>query len=79
MGVLVAVGAAVLGVGTWAATPLVSMARTGTIDQQTKAAMREEGLRAEALRRARHREALVAAIPAPRVDGDQQQRSPISA
>jgi hypothetical protein len=57
-------------VGAWLAAPFVSMARRGTIDDRTRAAMREEGLRAEAIRRARHREALVAAaslsIPAPR-------------
>lgn len=57
-------------VGAWLVAPFVSMARRGTIEDRTRAAMREEGLRAEAIRRARHREALVAAatasIPAPR-------------
>jgi hypothetical protein len=53
------VGSAAL--GAWIAAPFVAMARQGTLDDQTRAAMREEGLRAEALRRARHREALVAA------------------
>ena len=65
------VGSAAL--GAWIAAPFVAMARQGTLDDQTRAAMREEGLRAEALRRAHHREALVAAatvtIPAPRGAG----------
>lgn len=64
----VVVGTAAL--GAWIAAPFVSMARRGTLDDQARAAMREEGLRAEAIRRARRREALVAAatidIPAPR-------------
>lgn len=79
MGVLVLVGAAALGAGAWIAAPLVSMAREGTIDQQTKAAMREEGFRVRTLRRARHREALVTAIPAPRAGSHDKRRSPIHA
>ena len=64
----VVVGGAAL--GAWLAAPFVAMSRGGTIDDRTRAAMREEGLRAEAIRRAHHREALVAAtsvvIPVPR-------------
>ncbi len=64
----VIVGSAAL--GAWLVAPFVAMARTGTLDDQAREAMREEGLRAEAIRRARHREAIVAAatvgIPAPR-------------
>lgn len=64
----IVVGGAAL--GAWLVAPLVSMARRGTIDDRTRAAMREEGLRAEAVRRAHQREALVAAatasIPTPR-------------
>jgi hypothetical protein len=64
----VVVGTAAL--GAWLVAPFVAMARQGTLDDQARAAMREEGLRAEAVRRARRREALVAAaaidIPAPR-------------
>lgn len=62
------VGSAAL--GAWLAAPFVAMARQGTLDDRARAAVREEGLRAEAIRRAQHREALVAAaaasIPAPR-------------
>ena len=62
------VGAAAL--GAWLVTPFVSMARRGTLDDQHRAFVREEGLRVEAIRRARQREALVAAavasIPAQR-------------
>ena len=62
------VGSAAL--GAWLVAPFVAMSRRGTLDDQARAAMREEGLRAEAIRRARRREALVAAaavsIPAPR-------------
>jgi hypothetical protein len=58
----VVVGSAAL--GAWLVAPFVSMARRGTVDDRTRAAMREEGLRAEAIRRARHREALVAAATA---------------
>lgn len=79
MSVLVVAGAAALGAGSWIAAPWVSMARRGTLDQQHAAAMREEGLRAEALRRARHREALVAAVPAPRSGAHEQRRSPVHA
>ncbi|HEY2224259.1 hypothetical protein [Actinomycetospora sp.] len=65
----VVVGSAAL--GAWLVAPFVSMARRGTVDSRSRAAMREEGLRAEAIRRARHREALVAAatvsIPVQRV------------
>jgi hypothetical protein len=64
----VVVGTAAL--GAWLVAPFVSMARRGTLDDQHRAAMREEGLRVEAIRRARQREALVAAtvasIPAQR-------------
>ncbi|HEY2192733.1 MAG TPA: hypothetical protein VGH76_10605 [Actinomycetospora sp.] len=62
------VGSAAL--GAWLAAPFVAMARQGTLDDRTRAAMREEGRRAEAIRRAHHRETLVVAatmsIPAPR-------------
>jgi hypothetical protein len=64
----IVVGSAAL--GAWLVAPFVSMARRGTVDDRTRAAIREEGLRAEAIRRARRREALVAAatvsIPAQR-------------
>lgn len=64
----IAVGSAA--VGAWLAAPFVAMARRGTVDDRVRAAMRDEHLRAEAIRRARHREAIVAAatrsVPAPR-------------
>ena len=67
----VLIGSAAL--GAWLAAPFVAMARTGTVDDRTRAAVREEGLRVEAIRRAQRREALVAAatvtIPAPRHAG----------
>ncbi len=67
----VVVGTAAL--GAWLAAPFVAMGRRGTVDSRSRAAMREEGLRAEAIRRAHRREALVAAatvtIPAPRLAG----------
>jgi hypothetical protein len=64
----IVIGSAAL--GAWLAAPFVAMGRTDTIDGRSRAAMREEGLRVEAIRRARRREALVAAatvtIPMPR-------------
>ncbi len=78
MSVLAIVGVTAA-IGSWTAAPFVSMARRGTVDQQTRDAWREEGLRAEAVRRARRREALVATIPAPRSGAHDQQRSPVSA
>ena len=66
----VVIGSAAL--GAWLAAPFVAMGRKGTIDGRSRATMREEGLRVEAIRRAHQREALVAAatvaIPAPRGD-----------
>lgn len=60
--------------GAWLLAPFVAMARRGTLDDQARAAVRAEADRADALRRARRREALVAAaaardgvtVPAPR-------------
>lgn len=69
-----------VGIGSWLVAPLIGMARRGTVDQQTKTAVREEGLRAEAVRRAQRRHAqvaAVAAIPAPRAGGHQPRRSPV--
>jgi prephenate dehydrogenase len=64
----VVIGSAAL--GAWLAAPFVAMGRKGTIDGRSRAGMRAEGLRVEAIRRAHRREALVAAatvsIPAPR-------------
>lgn len=52
----------------WVVAPFVSMARRGTLDDRARAAVRAEAGRADAIRRARRREALVlaASIPAPR-------------
>ncbi|MEJ2866239.1 hypothetical protein WCD74_00590 [Actinomycetospora sp. OC33-EN08] len=66
--------AAAIAAGTaacaWVATPFVTMARRGTLDDQSRAAMRAEADRADAVRRARRREALVAvasvSVPAQR-------------
>ena len=64
----VVIGSAAL--GAWLAAPFVAMGRRGTVDDRSRAAMREEGLRGQAIRRAHRREALVAAatvtIPGPR-------------
>jgi hypothetical protein len=64
----VAVGSAAL--GAWLVAPFVAMARGGSIDDRSSAAVREEGLRVGAIRRAHRREALVVAatvtIPEPR-------------
>jgi hypothetical protein len=71
-----------IGIGSWLVAPLVTMARRGTVDQQTKSAIREEGVHAEAVRRAQRRQAqvnAVAAIPAPRAGGHQPRRSPVQA
>jgi hypothetical protein len=78
MGVLSAVGALGVGVGAWVATPLVSMSRRGTIDEQTMSGVREDAARAEAVRRARRRSAIVASIPAPRRADHDQRRSPLA-
>ena len=64
----VVIGSAAL--GAWLAAPFVAMGRRGTIDDRSRTAMREEGRRVEAIRRAHRRAALVAAatvtVPAPR-------------
>ncbi|GAA4809596.1 hypothetical protein GCM10023200_54260 [Actinomycetospora chlora] len=78
MGVLTAVGALGVGVGAWVAAPLVSVARRGTIDEQTMAGVREDAARAEAVRRAQRRQAIVASIPAPRRPDHDQRRSPLA-
>ncbi|MDD7942739.1 hypothetical protein PHK61_30425 [Actinomycetospora lutea] len=84
MGVLAAVGALGVSAGAWAVTPLVSMARRGTRDQQTVESWREETDRAAAVQRARRRAAIVASVPIQRsrsVDvpaTPQQRRSPLA-
>lgn len=78
MAVLATVSALGVGVGAWAVTPLVSMARQGTIDQRTAAGVRAEAAREDAVRRARRRAAIVAAIPAPRDGSHDQRRSPLA-
>jgi hypothetical protein len=68
----VVIGSAAL--GAWLAAPFVAMGRKGTIDGRSRAGLRADGLRVEAIRRAHRREALVAtatatatvSIPAPR-------------
>lgn len=84
MVLLAAVGAmGVAGVGAWVATPLVSMVRRGTRDEQTLAGWRDEAERAAAVQRAHRRAAVVASIPTQRRDSsaaDQvapQRRSPL--
>ncbi|MDL5159164.1 hypothetical protein [Actinomycetospora termitidis] len=63
----IAVGTAA---GAWIATPFLAMSRRGTLDDQARAAMRAEADRADAVRRARRRETLVAvasvSVPAQR-------------
>lgn len=81
MGVLAivgVVGAAGAGAGAWMVTPLVSMARKGTKDQQTVAGWRVEADRAAAVVRARRRAAVIASIPAPRSAAHDQLRSPLA-
>jgi hypothetical protein len=78
MGVLAIVGTAAAGAGAFVAAPLVSMARRGTIDQQTVASWREEAAAVDVVRHARRRTALVAAIPAPRGGAHEQRRSPLA-
>jgi hypothetical protein len=81
MGVLAivgVVGAAGAGAGAWMVTPLVSMARKGTKDEQTTAAWRAEADRAAAVVRARRRAAVVASIPAQRTAAHDQLRSPLA-
>lgn len=78
MGVLTAVGALGVGMGAWVAAPLVSMSRRGTIDEQTMTTVREDAARAESVRRAHRRAAIVAAIPAPRRADHDQRRSPLA-
>ena len=83
MGVLVAVGALGIGAGAWLVTPLVTMVRRGTRDQQAVEAWREEADRAAAVARARRRSAIVASIPMQRsrsveAGTEQQRRSPLA-
>ncbi|MEJ2862487.1 hypothetical protein [Actinomycetospora flava] len=87
MSVLAAVGAVGIGAGAWVVTPLVSMARRGTRDQQAVDAWREEADRAAAVQRARRRSAIVASIPMQRsrsvdapagAEAPQQRRSPLA-
>ena len=78
MAVLAAAGALGVGVGAWAVTPLVSMARWGTINQQWMAGVRADAAREDAVRRARRRAAIVASIPAPRAATHDQRRSPLA-
>ncbi|MEJ2887858.1 hypothetical protein [Actinomycetospora aeridis] len=80
MAVQAAVGALGVGVGAWLVTPLVSMARRGTRDEQTVEAWRGEADRAAAVRRAHRREAIVASIPTQRTadQATQPRRSPIA-
>jgi hypothetical protein len=59
-----AVAAIAAGTAAWAAAPFVAMARQGTLDDQGRTALREEAARLETLRRARRREAMVAAAAA---------------
>jgi len=79
MSVLAIVGATGLGAGAWIAAPFVSMARRGTLDEQTRATVSAEGRRTETLHRARRREAVVAHVPAPRSGAHEQRRSPVAA
>ncbi|GLZ51848.1 hypothetical protein Acsp07_14650 [Actinomycetospora sp. NBRC 106378] len=66
--------------GAWLVAPFVAMARRGTLDDQARAAARAEADRAVAVRRARRREAIVAAasdlpevsVPAQRSSGSAQ-------
>jgi hypothetical protein len=78
MGILVIVGTAAAGAGAFVAAPLVSMARRGTIEQQTVASWRDEAATVDVVRRARRRTTLVAAIPAPRGGAHDQRRSPLA-
>jgi hypothetical protein len=75
MGALAVLGVA--GVGAWIVTPLVSLARRGTIDQRTVASWREESDRV-AVQRAQRRAAIVASVPAPRTAPFEQRRSPVA-
>ena len=78
MSVLAIVGATGLGAGAWIAAPFVSMARRGTLDEQTRATVSAEGRRTEAVSRAR-RQTVVAHVPAPRSGAHEQRRSPVAA
>lgn len=78
MGVLAAVGAIGVGAGAWMVTPLVSMARRGTLEQQTAAAIREQTQRVASVQRARRRAAIVATIPTQRTAAPATRRSPIA-
>ena len=78
MVVLAAVGALGVGMGAFVATPLVSMARRGTVDEQTSAGVRDQAARASVVRRAQRRSAIVASIPSPRRPDHDQQRSPLA-
>jgi hypothetical protein len=78
MGILVIVGTAAAGAGAFVAAPLVSMARRGTIEQQTVASWREEAAAVDVVGRARRRASLVAAIPVPRGGAHEQRRSPLA-
>ncbi|WP_285653627.1 hypothetical protein [Actinomycetospora sp. NBRC 106375] len=64
--------------GAFVATPLVSIARRGTIDERTTADVREQAARAAMVQRAQRRSAIVASIPAPRRADHDQQRSPLA-
>ncbi|MDD7966848.1 hypothetical protein PGB27_16045 [Actinomycetospora sp. DW7H6] len=78
MGVLAAVGAIGVGAGAWMVTPLVSMARRGTLEQQAAAAIREQTQRVASVQRARRRAAIVATIPTQRTAAPATRRSPIA-
>ena len=73
-----AVAAIAAGTAAWAAAPFVAMAHRGTLDEQGRAAVREEAARLETLRRARCREVLLAAAAALDVP-EQRRRSLVSA
>ncbi len=84
--------AAVAALGAWVATPVVAILSRGTLDDRCAAAIRrepvavpalprQEARHADALRRARVREAQVraamAAVPEPRTGGGLPRRSPL--
>ena len=73
-----AVAAVAAGTAAWAAAPFVAMARRGTLDEQGRAAVRQEAARLETLRRARRRQVLVAAAAALDIP-EQRRRSLVSA
>ncbi|WP_274201376.1 hypothetical protein [Actinomycetospora lemnae] len=71
-------GAIGVGAGAWMVTPLVSMARRGTLEQQAAAAIREQTQRVASVQRARRRAAIVATIPTQRTAAPATRRSPIA-